>query len=51
LPGLGESLISPRAGKLRRSLDDSAGLMAMAVGAIGIDCGRMTGLNRPAVGS
>jgi hypothetical protein len=38
-------------GKLRRSLDDSAGLMAMAVGAIGIDCGRMTGLNRPAAGS
>jgi hypothetical protein len=34
-----------------RSLDDSAGLMALAVGAIGIDCDRMTGLNRPAVGS
>ena len=47
LPGLGESPVSPR----RTPLDDSAGLMAMAVGAIGIDCGRMTGLNRPAVGS
>jgi hypothetical protein len=37
--------------KSRRSLDDSAGLMALAGGAIGIDCGRMTGLKRPAVGS
>jgi hypothetical protein len=57
LPGLGESLMSPRAPhgvvseKSRRLLDDSAGLMAMAVGAIGIDCGRMTGLIRPVVGS